>query len=210
MPMSRKQFFENFLSNVDFANAKQGITVSSMDMKTEPMNWADGIKVFRLASRSEVSITLECGSIHYDFVYALNTEVSCSQLMGMSNFTIADLNPIISLDDEVIEGYPSSLFSDDEVVTKDIKSLFGNSGADYYVNSAKTDRSVELHLRKAVAAKLSEIVEQSIKDNDFNSPLMLTMSEIAKDSFNVAITALQSMTEVWANNPLHNAVHAAA
>ena len=212
MNITKKKFFEDFLANADFDNASQGITATNLEVKTEPLNWTNGIKVFRLASRSEVSITLYSGSIRYCFAYALKTAVGDGDLEGSSAFTIDDLQPKPILDCEVIEGYSSELHSSDEAENAMIEKIFGNpyGNNSYAINCLESEEAtVELQLRRAVVAKLARTIEERINDNNLNNPLMDTTSELAKDAFNVAIKSLRSMTDLWSRNPANKAINQA-
>lgn len=204
MTMTRQQFFEDFLENADFENATQGITVSRMNVHTEPMNWCSGIKVRQMTSRSEVSITIKHGLIEYGFVYALTTDIGYGDVEFKHDFTLDDLNPVISLDNEVLESYSASLVSNDPDTSQLIKNIFGFNAHDTTVHNPKSNRTVEYQLRKAVVTKLNDMLDARLGSEDFDNQFVRTMSEVAKNGLEVATSAMKSMLECWSSTTPNN------
>lgn len=204
MTMTQQQFFEDFLENADFENATQGITVSRMNVHTEPMNWCGGIKVRQMTARSEVDIVIQHGLIRYGFVYALTTEVGYGDIEFANTFTLDDLKPVISLDFEVLESYSASLTSDDAATSQLIQDIFGFHVDDNTVHNPETNRSVEYLLRKAVVAKLNDMLEERLGHENFDNQFVRNMSEVAKNGLEVATSAMKSMLEYWSSTTPNN------
>lgn len=197
MSMTQEQFFADFLANADFENSVHGITVARMNMLTEPMNWGGGVAVRQMSSRSEVTIDIKHGLVDYGFVYALVTEVDYGDIEFLEGFTLGDLKPKIMLDNEVITGYSAYLSSDDANTKQGITDIFGRTAQNSQVDDPDNSVSVELLLRQAVVAKLNDILQNGVENQEFESQLMLTMSRVAKESVEVAVTSMQTMLDRW-------------
>lgn len=198
MSMTQEQFFSDFLANADFEDSVHDVAVARINMLTEPMNWGGGVSVRQMTSRSEVTVDIKHGLMTYGFVYALVTEVDYGDIEFGESFTLGDLKPKIALDDEVAKDYAAFLISQDDDVKQQITDVFGRNAENSKVADPAKTLSVEFLLRRAVADKLNSLLQDGIENQDFDSQFMLTMSDVAKKSVEVAVTSMQTMLDRWA------------
>lgn len=201
---AQKQFLTDFIENADFENLTQGITVSRMNVHTEPMNWSGGVAVRQMTTRSEVSVDINHGLMRYGFVYALSTNIDYGAIEFCNSFTLGDLNPKIVLDNEVLDSYSAYLMSDDPDTALLIKNLFGRGVDNNTVHNPETNKTLEYLLRKEVVAKLNQTIEDCIDSEDFDTRFMRTMSETAKNGLEVSMSAMQTMIDFWGNTSPNN------
>lgn len=202
--ISHAQFIKDFIDNLDFDNAKHGVIESKLKVHAVPIerklprfNLLDSSSIIarKLSCKSEIALSIESGNMNYQLTYNLKIDVPDDSLLNESHACIAQLHPKIYLSQACIEGHDTDLFGFDAATGEILETLFDD--ANFSIHQTTKNSELELILRQAVVKKMAKALKKALKQKDYQSHIIATITDVSKSCLIESVSAVQSLINAY-------------